>query len=189
MTEMIVNDSRRRLTPEELQARAEELSLPLALNELSAVKVVGYLGIRVDEEWFCLPVSLVREVLYKPRMSRVPFLPEFVSGLFNLRGEVVGLINLATLLGLGGSKAGNKGWNFAVLLNDASQGIVAAGMLADEVCEVVPSPGTSHDRIPSSISPDKALFFTETFRFEGQTFTILNLDNILAHPALSPKAA
>ncbi len=189
MMQLVGNDSRRRLTPEELQLRAVELSHPLTSGDSHTAKDVGYLGIRVDKEWFCFPLELVREVLYKPRMSRVPFLPEFVSGLFNLRGEVMGLINLGTLLAIGENRSANKGWNYAVLLNDGDENGVAAGMLADEVCEVMPAPGTSHDRIPSSVAADKAPFFSETFRFEGQTFTVLNIDNILSHPELSPKAA
>lgn len=189
MMPLMTNDSRRRLTLEELRERANELSQPLVGSDTSVSNVVGYLALRVDKEWFCLPVSSVREVLYKPRMSRVPFLPIFVSGLFNLRGEVMGLINLATLFEIGGERAHSKGWNFAVLLNDSALGETAAGMLSDEVCEVMPPPGTSLDRIPSSVTGEKAAFFQETFRFEGQTFTILDIDNILLHPDLNPKAA
>lgn len=179
------SDARRRLTDQELQERARELSRPAGSLDLSAAKVVGYLGLRVEEEWFCVPVSMVKEVRYKPRTSRVPFIPAFVSGLFNLRGEVMGLINLATLLGL--SKGQTKIWNFGVLLNEVGSDAVTAGFLADEVCEVHPAGESSYDRIPSTIPPERARFFTQTFRFESTSYTILNVENILSHPDLNPQ--
>ncbi len=187
MSERIENDARRRLTEEELRERAIELSYPLDSTDFSAVKVVGYLGLRVGEEWFCVPLPAVREVLYRPRPSRVPFVPDFVTGLFNLRGEVMGLLNLATLFEIGADKAGTKTWNFAVLIRDGGTDVVAAGILADEVCEVVPSPGTPHDRIPSTIPQERAIFFHETFFFEETSFTVLNVENVISHPDLMSK--
>ena len=186
MSSSVQSDARRRLTDEELQERATELSRPISLLDLSGVKVVGYLGLRVEDEWFCVPVSLVKEVRYKPRSSRVPFIPGFVSGLFNLRGEVMGLINLATLLALG--RGQTKIWNFGVLLNETESDVVTAGFLADEVCEVHPIGESAYERIPSTIPPDRARFFTQTFRCDNMSFTILNVDNILSHPDLNPQS-
>ncbi len=183
MSEARQSDARRRLTDAELQDRALELSRPVSLLELNDARVVGYLSVRVEDEWFCVPVTKVREVLYKPRISRVPFVPGFVNGLFNLRGEVMGLINLATLFSLG-SRSTTKTWNFAVLLHDGESEAVTAGLLADEVCEVHPSGDGAYERIPATIPPERARFFTQTFRFEGKSFTILDLKNILSHPDL-----
>lgn len=50
---------------------------------------------------YAVDLALVREVIRLPRVTRLPAAPAVVVGLFNLRGEVVALLDTAALLGLG----------------------------------------------------------------------------------------
>jgi purine-binding chemotaxis protein CheW len=62
---------------------------------------------------YAVPINWVREVVTAPPMTPLVTAPRLVLGLFNLRGEIVPLLDTATLLGL----AGTPGVTFAVVLN------------------------------------------------------------------------
>jgi purine-binding chemotaxis protein CheW len=54
---------------------------------------------RVEKERYSLPLSVVREVVVPPgRFTRVPRAPQAISGVMNLRGRVVTVVELRQLL-------------------------------------------------------------------------------------------
>lgn len=56
---------------------------------------------RVEKERYALPLAAVREVVVPPpTFSRVPRAPPAVRGVMNLRGRVVTVVELRSLLGL-----------------------------------------------------------------------------------------
>jgi purine-binding chemotaxis protein CheW len=55
----------------------------------------------VGPDWYALPVDWVRQVVAVPSLTRLVTAPGLVRGLFNLRGEIVPLLDTARLLGLG----------------------------------------------------------------------------------------
>lgn len=54
-----------------------------------------YCVFRAGRERFCLPVLEVEEVVDWPTVTRVPLAPAFLMGVFNLRGTIVPLIDIA----------------------------------------------------------------------------------------------
>ena len=54
-----------------------------------------YCVFRSGRERFCLPVLDVEEVLEWPLLTRVPLSPAYLVGIFNLRGAIVPLIDIA----------------------------------------------------------------------------------------------
>ncbi len=54
-----------------------------------------YCVFRCGRERFCLPVLDVEEVVDWPLLTRVPLGPAFLLGIFNLRGAIVPLIDIA----------------------------------------------------------------------------------------------
>lgn len=49
---------------------------------------------------FGVPIGAVKETITERPLTRLFLVPRFVAGLINLRGEVVAILDLATLLGL-----------------------------------------------------------------------------------------
>jgi purine-binding chemotaxis protein CheW len=61
---------------------------------------------RVAEGRFALPLAAVREVVVTPEhFTRVPRAPAAVTGVINLRGRVVTVVDLRPVLGLGAAQA------------------------------------------------------------------------------------
>lgn len=55
----------------------------------------------IGADLFALPVEWAREVVVAPKVTPLATAPPVVIGLFNLRGQIVPLLDTATLLGLG----------------------------------------------------------------------------------------
>src|SRR3974390_3474660 len=54
-----------------------------------------YCVFRSGRERFCLPVLDVEEVVEWPLITRLPLAPAYMLGIFNLRGAIVPLIDIA----------------------------------------------------------------------------------------------
>src|SRR5438477_10802269 len=82
------------LTPLSPDADTAELLEALGpLEEPSAES--QYCVFRSGRERFCLPVLDVEEVLDWPLVTKVPLAPAYLVGIFNLRGVIVPLIDIA----------------------------------------------------------------------------------------------
>jgi purine-binding chemotaxis protein CheW len=82
------------------------------------------LTFRVADARFALPASAVREVVRRPGVTRVPHAPASLLGLANLRGNVLPLVALGTLIGEPVTAAGR-----IIVLEQADP----IGILVDEV--------------------------------------------------------
>jgi purine-binding chemotaxis protein CheW len=118
-----------------------------------------HLIFRVEKERYALPLQAVREVVIPPaHWSRIPRAPPPVQGVVNLRGRVVTVVELRSLLGLNGQSANQK----IVLLDRGRRDL---GLLVTEVDgiesieRIVPGPGhpTSSVRGVAQLSGDPVL--------------------------------
>jgi chemotaxis signal transduction protein len=91
-----------------------------------------YCVFRAGRERFCLSVLEVEEVVDWPIVTRIPLAPAFLMGVFNLRGTIVPLMDIAFTEG---RRPGllPKHVVVAVLEGDAHQGDLRLGIAADEV--------------------------------------------------------
>ena len=91
-----------------------------------------YCVFRSGRERFCLPVLDVEEVLEWPLVTKLPLAPGYVLGIFNLRGTIVPLIDIALTEG---RRTGllPKHVVVASLRSQGAQEDVRLGIAADEV--------------------------------------------------------
>jgi len=65
------------------------------------VSTVEALLLRVGADLYALPVDWAREVVAAPAVTRLATAPPLLLGLFNLRGQIVPLLDTAAVLGTG----------------------------------------------------------------------------------------
>ncbi|MGZ4844233.1 MAG: chemotaxis protein CheW, partial [Candidatus Angelobacter sp.] len=81
-------DEQQQLEP--LSPEAEQLELlPKAEPERQ------YCLFRAGRERFCFSVLDVEEVVEWPNLTKVPLAPTFLMGIFNLRGSIVPVVDIA----------------------------------------------------------------------------------------------
>jgi purine-binding chemotaxis protein CheW len=142
---------------------------------------VRHVVFHLQKDRYALPLAAIREVVMPPeRFSRVPRAPPVVSGVMNLRGRVVTVIELRGLLGLGppaGSSESSpsepradKGRSERVVLLD--RGRRDLGLLVtdvdgiDTIEKVIPAPGR-HSAAVRGVA-----------RLRGWAVTVLNPDGV-----------
>lgn len=91
-----------------------------------------YCVFRSGRERFCLPVLDVEEVVEWPLITRLPLSPAYVLGIFNLRGAIVPLIDIALTEG---RRSGllPKHVVVASLRAEGNRDEIRVGIAADEV--------------------------------------------------------
>jgi purine-binding chemotaxis protein CheW len=78
-------------------------------TESVAAETRDYVVFCLGGERFGLPSTVCREILRIPRLVRVPRVGEHILGVINLRGQIVAVTDLRSLLGLSGREVPAKG--------------------------------------------------------------------------------
>ncbi len=63
-------------------------------DEFESENIVQLVGFIVGEEEFAIPILNIQEIIKPIEYTRVPSVPHYVMGVFNLRGNVIPLIDL-----------------------------------------------------------------------------------------------
>lgn len=98
----------------------------------------AYVRLRVGGEHYALPVTAVREVAPIGDVMPMPGAPVHVLGVRNVRGDVVPVIDLAAVAGLGG----DRDPTIVTIVEDAGR---RAGLAVDAVIDVGPLPEASEE--------------------------------------------
>jgi purine-binding chemotaxis protein CheW len=122
-----------------------------------------HVRVRVAAEHYALPVEQVLEVADVGAIASVPGSPPEILGVRNLRGQVIPVIALATLLGLTGDEPSR------VVV--AESGELRAGIVVDEVLDVVGLP-------PASEQADSQ-YLLGAFLVDGDLVGALDVDAVL----------
>ena len=78
-----------------------------------------WLIVRLKGQSFALPTQEVRELVTKPQITVVPDTPEYVSGVMNIRGRMVPVIDLRRRLGM--TPASEESESFCALMDQRRQ--------------------------------------------------------------------
>src|SRR6516164_10691556 len=78
---------------QELEPLSPEAEQPELLPQAEPDR--QYCVFRSGRERFCLSVLDVEEVVEWPSLTRVPLAPSFLMGIFNLRGSIVPVVDIA----------------------------------------------------------------------------------------------
>lgn len=122
---------------ESLSPQAEELELLTQSEgespaEAPLEELRQYCVFRAGRERFCFSVLDVEEVVEWPRLTRIPLAPSFLMGIFNLRGTIVPVVDIAMTEGRR-SDLQPKHVVVASLKSESNRDDLRIGIAADEV--------------------------------------------------------
>jgi len=100
----------------------------------------------LDKLLFGVELKGVQEVMRSLDMTQVPLAPAVVSGLINLRGQIVTAVDLRRRLELEPRPPGATAMNVVVRSDDG-----AVSLLVDEIGDVVEVEETSFERPPETL--------------------------------------
>jgi len=142
-------------------------------------QVVGFV---VGEEEFAVPILSIQEIIKPIEWTRVPFVPDYVLGVFNLRGNVLPLIDLR-------KKFGSPNAEF-----DDNTRFIVMKIKGEDVAFVIDRL-TSALRIPrKNITPPPDTYSNEDEIIagvgrldDGRIITILEVDNLIKREEIVPQ--
>ncbi|MGH7441058.1 MAG: chemotaxis protein CheW [bacterium] len=122
------------------------------------------------------PIDRVREILRPVPVTRMPRVAPFVRGLFNLRGQVLPLLDTKARLGLADATASGPAKARVVVVETAAGGF---GLMVDEVFEVLRC-GPEVRQTPEAVMELSAARFTESvLDLGGRLIFVLDLDALV----------
>jgi purine-binding chemotaxis protein CheW len=119
------------------------------------------------------------EVIRVPKLIRVPGVKGLITGIFNLRGEIIAAMDIRPLLGLP-----------AVPLDVAARIIVikgesfTTGIIVESVQGVHPLPLDQFEAVVKSVDPAAREFLRGQISLEGDMTILLDLKRLLASQSL-----
>ncbi len=138
-----------------------------------------YLTFRLGDEVFAIDVAKVREVLDFTTITKIPRTPDFMSGVINLRGNVVPVVDLRLCFEMSKTeKTVNTCIVVVEMLVDGESNVI--GALADSVEEVI-------DLEPEHIQPPPRIgvkirtdFIKGMGKRDTQLIMILDIDRVFS---------
>jgi len=128
----------------------------------------------VDNQLLGVPVTVVQEVLNPQIIAPTPMSRPEISGLLNLRGQIVTAVNLRKRLGLPELEEGKESMNVVVRHLGES-----FSLLVDEVGDVINVAADSMEPVPHTLDAHWKSVTEGVLRLEERLFVILNVEAVL----------
>jgi purine-binding chemotaxis protein CheW len=124
---------------------------------------------RVATLEFGVEVMKVQEVLRAQAMTVVPLAPDAVSGLVNLRGQIVTAIDMRRRLGLADRDPGEAAMNVIVRTEDG-----AVSLLVDDIGDVIEADPEATEPVPATVAPALRALITGVQRTAHSLLLVLD---------------
>lgn len=144
-------------------------------QEQSQDPVSQWVTFHVEDEIYGINVMQVQEVVRVPEIAPVPGAPDFVMGIINLRGNVVTVIDTRKRFGMPFKE--NDDATRIVIIEHQDQ---VAGILVDNVAEVVELRASQIEAAPNVGNDKSARFIQGVFSREGDLLILVEVGKLLS---------
>ena len=128
----------------------------------------------LDQLFLGIEVEKVQEILRFQEMTRVPLAPPVVSGLINLRGQIVTAINLRRRLDLNDCSTKQLPLNIIVRTSDET-----ASLLVDEIGDVLEVSEEDFELPPDTLTGRVRQLLRGAYKLPDQLLLFLDVDKVL----------
>ncbi|MCH5323502.1 MAG: chemotaxis protein CheW [Helicobacter sp.] len=140
---------------------------------VEAENIIQLVAFIVGSEEFAVPILSIQEIIKPLEYTRVPGVPNYILGVFNMRGWVIPLVNLRLKFGLPYEKPTDL-TRYIVIRNQEER----AGFIIDRLTEAVRIKESDIDPTPETISQDANLIYG-VGKKDDRLITILRPEELL----------
>lgn len=137
-------------------------------------EAVQLCSFRVDEDWMGLNLHAVQELLPARRIWEVPLAPRHITGLINLRGAIVSVVDLRPLFGLPMLRQYDSSM-LAVLRHDERR----IAIVVDRVGDALDFYESEALHPPANLQPQVKALVSRVFPYEGELLIELDFARLL----------
>jgi len=132
----------------------------------------------VDGQLFGLPILSVQDIVETHNITQVPRTPSAISGIMNLRGRIVTVINLRRILGRNDDSSSRMG------VTVEFHGDLYT-ILVDQIGEVRLLDRSDFEAAPATLDPKLKQLCTGIYRLDGELLAVLDVNQILSAETIS----
>jgi purine-binding chemotaxis protein CheW len=125
----------------------------------------------VANQFLGVPVESVQEVLLNEKYTPMPLAPDECGGLFNLRGEVIGTVDLRVRFGLPRRSMSGSVINVVVLT-----GGEPVSLLVDRIGLVADLDDTAFELPPDTLTGPTRAMIAGSYKTEDRLLLVLDVD-------------
>lgn len=129
----------------------------------------------VDRLLFGVEVADVQEVLRPQVMTRVPLAPAVISGLINLRGQIVTALDMRQRLKLATRDAGAAPMNIVIRADDE-----LLSLLVDEIGDVIDVDAGAFERRPNNLDSAVKELIGGVYKLKDRLMLVLDTASMVA---------
>ncbi len=141
-------------------------------------EIIQLVTFRIGEEEFGVDVMMVQEIIRLPVITPIPNSPDFISGMINLRGRIIPIIDLRQRLRIRDSDAPDRGKRTRILIVELYNHLT--GFIVDSVSEIAKVPAGQIEPAPHLVvSSINAEYMRGVVKQPGRLIMLLDFGRIL----------
>ena len=146
----------------------------LANQDESQDELQGFLEVGIRNEHYVIALPSIRQIIAVPQYAKLPNVPKYIMGIFNLRGNIESLIDTSELLGVSGESYSCT--KRVVIVENLD---LVTGMLVDSIGTLVEAPSKYIETpVFSKMDTDKSLVSGQ-LNIENKIIAILDIPLVL----------
>ncbi|MCL2068427.1 MAG: chemotaxis protein CheW [Oscillospiraceae bacterium] len=135
-----------------------------------------FLVFTLDSQRFSIAIAHVIDIINMQSITRVPNCPDYISGITNLRGKVIPIIDLRLRFGKMPQETNDR--TCIIVLEQMNMQV---GIVVDSVSEVINMPDENISPPPSYNSSSESRFIEGVGRVGADIYLLLNCVEVLGH--------
>lgn len=144
-------------------------------EEIKSGDVRQVLCFFLSDQEYGVEMTDVREVIEPPPITYIPHTPPFISGVINLRGNIIAVLDFRNFLGLGGE--GNREEGKRIIVIRAID--VTMGIIVDEISVVREVDFLATDPAPHSISGVDAAYIHGVIQMGDHPLILMDMGEVI----------
>ncbi|HEU5401203.1 MAG TPA: chemotaxis protein CheW [Terriglobales bacterium] len=144
-------------------------------------ELLQLVSFHVGEEEFGLDILRVQEIIRIQPLTRVPNLPDYIDGVFNLRGKVIPVIALRKRLGIEQQAADKQTRIVVVDVHDETLGFVV-----DSVSEVLRIHTGTVEPAPR-LGKNERNYISGVSKLESRLLLLIDLEELMSGTEFEPQ--
>ena len=145
-------------------------------RDVAIADEIQLVSVRIEGQLIGLPITSVRDVFSIHAMTPVPKADRAVTGLVNLRGHIVTILDLGSLLN--SRRSERQGEQEPMAVGVEWQGEVF-GLVVDEIGDVLSLTADSSEAMPANMSPNWARFTRRVHKLDHELMIEIDLHALL----------
>ena len=159
-------------------------NLKIASDNDRVTDVFSLAIVKLNNNYFGIDLSLVREFTKISRITAVPCCPEYIVGNMNLRGEILTLVDIRQPLNL---TSNNRALSTHAIVIEFNE--IIAGIVVEEVIDIVDFRPEELKPVPVATDSNTAAYLKGIVDYLDRSLNAIDLEKLLAAGVLTVELA